>query len=191
MKLPPRSNLVVTVTITCGNKDDKFPTQSIKITYQNPPGLTISGGFLVAPGVQSFGIKTITTGTNSSGVDVTQSSIAVTGNPTVQVVPFGFANIYLHGSRRKNLSVQLGIGANPNLSSARLEFFTSPFAFMWKDIYFSPGVHIGQHEVLSGGFKVGDVVTGLEQGSDDMGIPSRIRFQHLLQLAPPFKGSKP
>jgi hypothetical protein len=162
-ELPPISNKVATFTVECAPKDGIKQTQTVKITYQNPPRMSVSTGILISSGVKSYGIKTTTTGVNSSGVTTTQSAVAVTGNPTVQVVPFGMANIYLMGSRKMNLSSQLGVGVNPNLSSAKIEFFVAPIAFSWKDIYFSPGLHIGQHEVLAGGFKVGDVVSGLSK----------------------------
>jgi hypothetical protein len=54
--------------------------------------------------------------------------------------------------------MQFGVGLNPNLSSTKLEFFASPLALSWHDVYFSPGIHIGQHENLANAFAVGDIV---------------------------------
>jgi len=160
--LPSLKSEVMTATVTCTDSKTVPNTsiqkiQSIAITYQNPPRLTASLGFVVAGGVQSFGVKTSVTGTNN-GVVTTQNTVAVTSLPSAQVVPFSFANIYLIGSQKKHIDAQLGFGVNPNLSTAKVEFFASPFAFSWHDVYLSPGIHIGEHEQLANGFNVGDVL---------------------------------
>src|SRR6202040_3983751 len=101
--------------------------------------------------------KTVQAGLGNGGVVNTQTSIAVTGTPRVQFIPFSFVNLYVAGSRTLNLGPQMGIGVNPNLSTPRVEFFASPISVGWHDFYFSPGFHIGQHERLTGGFSVGDL----------------------------------
>jgi hypothetical protein len=85
------------------------------------------------------------------------NTVAVTGSPAGQVIPFGLVNIFYSGSRLFNINAQLGVGVNPNLSSARVEYFASPFAIGWHDVYISPGFHVGQHEEIAGGFGVGQI----------------------------------
>lgn len=156
--LDPQKDKVVSIDATCKISADRKSTQNIKITYQNPPRIAVSTGFLLGTtGIQSYGIKTVQTGVGTGGVVNTQNSIAVTGSPTVQFIPFGFVNLYIAGSRRFNLGPQMGIGVNPNLSTAKVEFFAAPIAIGWHDFYFSPGFHIGQHERLTGGFSVGEL----------------------------------
>jgi hypothetical protein len=139
-------------------------TQTVTITYQNPPRVAVSAGILVSTeGVKSYTILTTKTGVNSSGVATTQNSIGLSGDSSAQVVPFGFANLYLAGTRKLNLSAQFGVGVNPNLSTAKVEFFAAPVALAWHDFYIAPGIHFGQHENLTGGFALGDVVTGLSK----------------------------
>ena len=161
-QFPPLKNIVADITATCvdsgTNSGTNKYTQEVKVTYQNPPRLTASGGGVLAHGVRSYGVNITKTGTGSNGQATSQNTVAVTGDPSVQVIPFGFFNIYYAGTRKANMNFQLGVGVNPNLSSARLEYFASPLAFSWHDVYFSPGVHIGQHERISGGFVVGDVL---------------------------------
>lgn len=154
--LPPFKNKILTITSACEVQKLKF-SQTVKITYQNPPRVAVSGGILFAPGVRAYGISTNQTGIGAGGVVTTQNSLVVSGHPTAQVIPFGFTNIYYAGSRTLNLNAQLGVGANPNLSSTKVEFFASPVALGWHDLYISPGFHIGQHEQLTGGFTVGEL----------------------------------
>src|SRR5258708_4804162 len=164
-ELPPLKNKILTVAVDCDsvevpNSSAKVKlSQTVKIIYQNPPRVTVSAGLLVTGGFKSYGIQTTKTGTSSTGVATTQSTIAITGSPSAQVVPFSFANLFWSGSRKLNLSTQFALRVNPNLSSLRIEFFAAPIAFSWHDIYFAPGVHIGQHEILKVGFLVGDVTT--------------------------------
>jgi len=166
--LPPLKNTVMTAAVQCKASDGSKPTpgdqnqpvliQKIAITYQNPPRVTASAGFVLAPGVKSYGVKTTNTGTGSGGVINVRNTVAVTGSPSAQVVPFAFANVYLIGSPKTHIDAQFGFGVNPNLSTAKPEFFASPFAFSWHDVYLSPGVHIGQHEEVMNGFALGDVL---------------------------------
>jgi hypothetical protein len=159
--LPLLKNKLLTLTSTCETSDKpalKF-VQTVKITYQNPPRFAISAGLVASPGVKSFGLNTIQTGVGGNGVVTTQTSLAVTGSPSAQVIPFSFFNLYLTGSRVLNLNAQLGLGVNPNLSSPRVEFFAAPISVGWHDIYFAPGFHIGQHEKLTGGFRTGEITT--------------------------------
>lgn len=158
--LKPLKNKTVTITTSCGDTNTPKYAQTIRITYQNPPRLAVSAGILIAPGVQSFAIKTTQTGIGSGGVVMTQNSLASNSAPTVQFIPFSFANLYYAGSRTLNLNAQLGLGVNPNLSSARVEFFASPLALSWHDLYLSPGFHVGQHERLTGGFRPGELTPG-------------------------------
>ena len=74
------------------------------------------------------------------------------------MVPFSFANIRYIGSRTTHFDFQIGFGVNPNLSTPRVEFFTSPFALAWHDVYLSPGIYIGEHEVITNGFALGQVL---------------------------------
>src|SRR5262249_18448134 len=99
VQLPPLKNKVLNLTATCPSASSpvKF-TQTAKITYQNPPRLALSGGILLAPGVNSFGIKTTKTGIGTGGVVTTQNSITESGGSSVQVIPFAFSNIYYAGS---------------------------------------------------------------------------------------------
>jgi hypothetical protein len=183
-QLPPLKNKNLSMTVECELASKYKQTQTVKITYQNPPRISVSAGFVVSAGVKSYGIKTVRTGVGAGGVATTQNSIAVTGNPTAQFVPFSFVNVYWSGTRKLNLSTQLGIGVNPNLSSAKVEFFVAPVALAWKDIYFAPGVHFGQHEVLSGGFSVGDVVTGLSKAPTTWGYRGNFGFSLSYNLKP-------
>ena len=159
--LPPLKNKLLTLSATCDTSDKPALklTQSVKITYQNPPRFSVSTGLVASSGVKSFGLKTTQTGVGSNGVVTTQTTVAVTGSPTAQVIPFSFFNLYLTGSRVLNLNAQLGLGVNPNLSSPKVEFFAAPIAVGWHDIYFAPGFHIGQHEKLTGGFATGEITT--------------------------------
>jgi hypothetical protein len=189
-ELPKLRNKILTITVECTPAGYK-QTQVVKITYQNPPRLAVSGGLLVSThGVKSYGIQTVKTGTGAGGVATTQSSIAVTGSSSAQVIPFGFANLYWLGTRKLNLSTQFGVGVNPNLSTARVEYFAAPVAFAWKDFYFAPGVHIGQHEVLTGGFAVGDITT-LSKPPIKWGYKGSLGFSLSYNLKPLVKsGSK-
>jgi hypothetical protein len=155
--LPAQSNKVVSIDATCNTTAGRKSTQNVRITYQSPPRVAVSTGLVIAPGVNSYGIKTIQTGVDSGGVVTTQNQVAITGSPAGQVIPFGLVNIFYSGSRRLNFNAQLGVGVNPNLSSARVEFFASPFAIGWHDVYISPGFHIGQHEEIAGGFSPGQL----------------------------------
>jgi hypothetical protein len=156
--LPPLSSEVMTAAVKCEDKSQsRTLVQNIKITYQNPPHISASVGLVIARGVPAYGVKTAVTGTNN-GVITTQSTVAVTSLPAAQVVPFTFANIYWAGSPDRHIDSQIGLGVNPNLSTPRIEFFASPLAFAWHDVYLSPGLHIGEHEQLANGFNLGDVL---------------------------------
>jgi hypothetical protein len=154
--LKPLQNKIETITATCEAGQSKY-IQPVSITYQNPPRVSVSAGFVAAPGVESFGIKTAQTGVGAGGVVTTQNSLAITGSPAAQFIPFSFVNLYFAGSRTLNLNLQLGLGVNPNLSTPKVEFFAAPVALSWHDVYFSPGFHIGQHEQLTGGFRLGEL----------------------------------
>jgi hypothetical protein len=168
-QLPALKNKVLTATVVCtipaaGAIPERKLTQTVTITYQNPPRFAVSAGLLVSTeGVKSFTILTKKTGVGSNGVATSQTSIGVSGNSSAQVIPFGFVNLYWAGSRKLNLSSQFGVGVNPNLSTPRVEFFAAPVVLSWHDFYFAPGIHIGQHEKLIGGFSVGDLVSGLSK----------------------------
>lgn len=187
--LPTLKNKVLTVNVECDVSQQLKQTQIIKITYQNPPRIAVSGGFLVSPGVKSYGIKTTDTGVGANGLANVQNAIAVTNNPTAQVVPFSLVNLYLAGSRTLNLSSQVGVGVNPNLSSAKIEFFAAPVALAFKDFYFAPGIHFGQHEVLTGGFAVGDVVPSGFKPPIKWGIRGSFGFSISYNLKPLVKPS--
>jgi hypothetical protein len=186
--LPKLTNKVLTITVQCTATEGK-QSQSIKITYQNPPRIAVSAGFLASPGVRSNGIKMTNTSVGTNGVATVQNSIAITGDPTAQVVPFSFVNLYLAGTRTLNLSTQVGVGINPNLSTAKIEFFTAPIAVAWKDFYFAPGVHFGQHEVLTGGFAVGDIVPSGFKPPIKWGIRGNFGFSVSYNLKPLVKPS--
>jgi hypothetical protein len=150
----------------------------------------VSAGLVVSTqGVKSYGIKTIQTGVGSNGVVTSQTSIAVTGSSSAQVIPFSFVNLYLYGSRKLNISTQFGLGVNPNLSSPRIEFFAAPLAIGWHDFYFSPDVHIGQHEVLTGGFSVGEITSGLSKAPITWGYRGGFGFSLSYNLKPLVKSS--
>jgi hypothetical protein len=183
-------NKVETITTTCNGAQGSKYIQSVAITYQNPPRVAVSAGFVAAPGVKSFGIKTMQTGVGAGGVVTTQNSLAVTGSPSFQFIPFSFANIYYAGSRTLNLNAQLGLGVNPNLSSSKLEFFASPLAIGWRDVYFSPGFHIGQHERLTGGFTVGELTpSGLSKAPSAFGYFTGFGFSISYNLKPLVKSA--
>ena len=187
--LPPLKNKSLTASVAC-TVDGRKLTQSVKITYQSPPRIVVSAGLVVsALGVKSYGIKTTQTGVGSNGVVTTQNSIAVTGSPSAQVIPFSFVNLYLSGSRKLNISTQFGLGVNPNLSSPRVEFFAAPIAIGWRDFYFSPGIHIGQHEVLTGGFSVGEITSGLSKAPITWGYRGGFGFSLSYNLKPFVKSS--
>lgn len=173
--LPALSSVVMTATVTC--KADKTTLiQSAKITYQNPPRVTASAGMVIAGGVRSYGVKTTVTG-SSGGVDTTQNSVSITGFPAAQVVPFSFANIRYIGSRTTHFDFQLGFGVNPNLSTPKVEFFASPFALAWHDVYFSPGIHIGEHEVITNGFSLGQILpNGISKVPTNWAFGARFGF---------------
>ena len=194
-RLPALKNKVLNVTVVCKiPKTDETPvrsyTQSAIITYQNPPRVAVSAGLLVsAEGVTSYTILTTKTGVNSSGTSTSQTSIGISGDSSAQVIPFGFVNLYLAGSRKLNLSSQFGIGVNPNLSTAKVEFFAAPLALAWHDFYFAPGIHFGQHEKLTGGFLVGDVVTGLSKPPIGWHYETGLAFSLSYNLKPLVKPS--
>jgi len=190
--LPPLKNKVLAANVVCTLGDGHKLTQSVKITYQNPPRIAVSAGLVASTlGVKSYGIKTIQTGVGSGGVVTTQNSIGVTGPSSAQAIPFGFINLYWSGSRKLNLSTQIGVGVNPNLSSTRVEFFAAPVAISWHDFYFSPGVHIGQYERLTGGFAVGEIVTGLSRAPIIWGYHGGLGFSLSYNLKPLVKAAAP
>lgn len=196
-ELPALKNKVLNVTVACIiPKSDRIPqrklTQAVTITYQNPPRIAVSAGLLASTeGVKSYTILTTKTGVSSSGVDTSQTSIGVSGNSSAQVIPFGFVNVYLWGSRKANLSTQFGVGVNPNLSTPRIEFFAAPIAVAWHDFYFAPGIHIGQHEKLTGGFAVGDLVTGLSKPPIGWQYRAGLGFSLSYNLKPLIKSAAP
>jgi hypothetical protein len=168
--LPPLSSEVMTAAVQCKGSGRTL-AQSVKITYQNPSRVTASVGLVIARGVSSYGAKTAVTGMGSNGVVTTQSTVAITSLPGAQVVPFTFANIYWMGSQTKHIDSQIGFGVNPNLSTPRVEFFASPLAFAWHDAYLSPGIHIGEHEEIANGFRLGNILpSGVSK------IPIRWKF---------------
>lgn len=156
-EIPPQSNRIVQIDATCKLDGDRKYTQSIKITYQNPPRVIVTAGLVLAHGVESYGLNSSVTGSGAGGTVTTQNMVAVTGSPAQEVIPFGFANIYYFSSHKITLNAQLGVGANPNLSSAKPEVFASPVSIGWHNFYVSPGFHIGQHEDIGGGFALGDI----------------------------------
>jgi hypothetical protein len=187
--LPPLKNKNLTASVAC-TVDGRKLTQSVKITYQSPPRIVVSAGLVVSMrGVKSYGIKTTQTGVGSNGVVTAQTSIAVTGSSSAQVIPFSFVNLYWAGSRKLNISTQFGLGVNPNLSSPRIEFFAAPIAIGWHDFYFSPGIHIGQHEVLTGGFSVGETTSGLSKAPIIWGYRGGFGFSLSYNLKPLVKSS--
>jgi hypothetical protein len=188
--LPPLKNKILTVAVVCTLSDSRKLTQSVKITYQNPPRIAVSAGLVVSTlGVRSFSIKTVQTGVGSNGVVTTQNSIAQHGPSLAEVVPFSFVNLYWSGSRKLNLSSQVGLGVDPNLSTPRVEFFVAPIAVAWHDFYFSPGIHFGQHEILTGGFSVGEVVTGLTKAPIAFRYHAGLGFSLSYNLKPLVKPS--
>jgi hypothetical protein len=194
-ELPPLKNKILNATVVCnipanGTIAARKLTQTVVITYQNPPRISVSAGLLVSTeGVKSFGIKTTKTGTGSTGADTVQTTISVTGSSSAQVIPFGFINLYLAGSRKLNLSSQFGIGVNPNLSSPRIEFFAAPIGIAWHDFYVAPGIHFGQHEKLMGGFTVGDIVSGLSKAPIGWRYEAGLGFSLSYNLKPLVKSS--
>jgi hypothetical protein len=188
--LPKLKNKVLAVTVVCTLTDSRKLTQSVKITYQNPPRIAVSAGLVVSTlGVRSFSIKTTQTGVGSNGVVTTQNSIAQHGPSLAEVVPFSSVNLYWSGSRKLNLSSQVGLGVDPNLSTPRVEFFVAPIAVAWHDFYFSPGIHFGQHEILTGGFSVGEVVTGLTKAPIAFRYHAGLGFSLSYNLKPLVKPS--
>jgi hypothetical protein len=156
--LPALSSAAMTATVKCQDKTKTATSiQSVKITYQNPPRVTGSVGLVTARGVPSYGVKTTDTGT-VNGVITTQNTVAITALPAAQVIPFTFANIYWIGSQTMHIDSQIGFGVNPNLSTPRAELFASPLAFVWHDVYLSPGLHIGEHENIANNFSLGGVL---------------------------------
>jgi hypothetical protein len=131
-------------------------TEKVVVSYGPPARVSASAGFILTSGVRSYGVKATNLG-NVGGVANIQSRAAITSSPSAQVVPFTFANVYLRGSPKTHVDLQFGLGLNPNLSSTKIEFFAGP-ALSWHDLYFSPGIHIGQHENVANGFHVGDIV---------------------------------
>jgi hypothetical protein len=196
-ELPPLKNKILNISVICnipaaGGVPARKLTQTATITYQNPPRVTVSAGLLVSTeGVKSYTILTTKTGVNSSGVSTSQTSIGVSGDSSAQVIPFGFVNLYLAGSRKLNLSSQFGIGVNPNLSTVKVEFFAAPLVLAWHDFYFAPGIHFGQHEKLTGGFSVGDVVTGMSKPPIGWHYQTGFAFSLSYNLKPLIKSSAP
>jgi hypothetical protein len=196
-ELPPLKNKVLNVTVVCTiTKTDKLParklTQTVTITYQNPPRIAASAGLLVSTeGVKSYTILTTKTGVGSNGADTSHTTIGISGNSSAQVIPSGFVNLYWAGSRKLNLSSQFGVGVNPNLSTPRIEFFAAPVGVAWHDFYFAPGIHIGQHEVLTGGFAVGDVVSGLSKPPIAWRYRAGLAFSLSYNLKPLIRGAAP
>lgn len=196
-ELPPLKNKVLNISVVCnipaaGVKPARKLTQTATITYQNPPRVAVSAGLLVSTeGVTSYTILTTKTGVNSSGTSTSQTSIGISGDSSAQVIPFGFVNLYLAGSRKLNLSSQFGIGVNPNLSTAKVEFFAAPLALAWHDFYFAPGIHFGQHEKLTGGFSVGDVVSGISKPPIGWHYETGLAFSLSYNLKPLVKPSAP
>lgn len=190
-QLDPQKNKVVSIDATCKITADRKSTQNIKITYQTPPRIAVSAGFLLATtGIHSYGIKTAETGIGNGGVVNTQNSIAITGSPTVQFIPFSFVNLYIAGSRTFSLGPQFGIGVNPNLSTPKVEFFASPISFGIHDFYFSTGFHIGQHERLTGGFSVGDLTpNNVSKAPFGWAYYTGLGFSFSYSLKPLVKGS--
>lgn len=188
--LSPQKNKILSIDATCKISADRKSTQNVKITYQNPPRVAVSAGFLLGTtGIQSYGIKTVQNGVGTGGVVNTQNSIAVTGAPSVQFIPFSFVNLYVAGSRTLSLGPQMGIGVNPNLSTAKVEFFASPISVGWHDFYFSSGFHIGQHEKLIGGFAVGDLTpTSLNKAPIGWTYYTGLGFSFSYNLKPLVKG---
>lgn len=169
-ELPPLKNKILTVTVACtivktATQPARKLTQTVSITYQNPPRIVVSAGLLVSTeGVKSYSIVTTKTGVDpKTGIATTQNSIGTSGNSSAQVIPFGFVNWYWAGSRKLSVASQFGIGVNPNLSTPKIEFFAAPLGIAWHDFYFAPGIHFGQHEKLTGGFAQGDIVSGLSK----------------------------
>jgi hypothetical protein len=64
-----------------------------------------------------------------------------------------------------------------------------PVALSWKDIYFAPGVHFGQHEVLSGEFAVGDIVNGLSKAPTIWGRRGHFGFSLSYNIKPLVKSA--
>ncbi len=196
-ELPPLKNKVLNISVVCnipaaGGLPARKLTQTATITYQNPPRVAVSAGLLAATdGVKSYTILTTKTGVNSSGTSTSQTSIGISGDSSAQVIPFGFINLYLAGSRKLNLSSQFGIGVNPNLSSAKIEYFLAPLAFAWHDFYIAPGIHFGQHEMLTGGFSVGDIVTGMSKPPIGWRYEKGLAFSLSYNLKPLAKAAAP
>jgi hypothetical protein len=148
-------NVALTASVSC-KSGTRTLKQDVTVTYQNPFPLAVSAGFLLGTStIRSYGIATKQIGT-ASGVAATQNTIAVTGSSDVQVIPFSYFNFYWSGSKVLSLNGQFGIGVNPNLSTPRVEYFGSPLALAWHDLYLSPGFHLGEHESLTGGFTIGE-----------------------------------
>jgi hypothetical protein len=77
-ELSPQKNKILSIDATCKIGTDRKSTQNVKITYQTPPRVAVSAGFLLATtGIQSYGIKTVQTGVGTGGVVNTQNSIGV------------------------------------------------------------------------------------------------------------------
>jgi hypothetical protein len=196
-ELPPLKNKILNVTVACnkaaaGGAAGHKLTQTVKITYQNPPRIAVSAGLLVSTeGVKSYTILTTKTGVGSTGVATSQTSIGIYGNSSAQVVPFAFVNLYLAGSRKLSLSSQFGVGINPNLSTPRIEFFAAPLGLSWHDFYFAPGIHIGQHEALTGGFAVGDLVSGVSKPPIAWRYREGLAFSLSYNLKPLAKAAAP
>jgi hypothetical protein len=158
------------------------PPVPIEIDYQNPLFLSGSAGIVTSLlGQHIVGIKTKNT---PNGPNAFTTYFAVTNQSPAQFIPFGFAHLFLYGTKTTFVSLSGGVGINPYNSTTQIEYFVGP-SFSTHSVYLSIGAHVGRYQDIGGGFSIGSPVPA--GWTTNTPVPTTLRYTARLAFGISYK----
>lgn len=151
-----------TTTVTLSRKDllpgsdPKNSETVLSVTVQCTSPLSISAGVAFDTiGENTFGIQPVAKGQS------TQNVFAITSQSSFHPVPLGMAHARLcEFGNTASLHFSFGVGAgikSQDAGGSAAEFLVGPSLALFRSVFLTPGLYLGQTASLSG-FKVGDPV---------------------------------
>jgi hypothetical protein len=143
-----------TPTLTGGDPTQKAQSSFVTVTCSTR--FTISGGV----GFSTIEQKTFAIVPGSDGKGGSVNVFGTTNDSKVTPVALAVANVRL--SEWKNHGVglygSLGVGGNLETSASTVYFLPGMSFAFWRTMYITLGAGIGSQSVLTGGYKLGDIV---------------------------------
>jgi hypothetical protein len=153
---------VITLTATdqLPAKTAGAPTDVLSVTVECASPFTVSAGVAFSTiSNKQFGIQAVAT---PPGSTTTTNEFVLTSNSSFHPLPIGMVSARLCEPNEK-VSFHLSLGLAGNFKSqssggSTAEFLVGPSIALFRTMFFTPGLHIGQQASLGGGFRLGDPV---------------------------------